>query len=188
MAQQRIIRKIAWLLLVTVALVPFTTAQTIVARDVISARRVAEVMVSAGVSVKTDQIDLLGAVRVSDSAGLRVVSVTDRSAGTVKVKLRCQNNRECLPFYVLVHGVETPAAVATKPDTVPVAKASTPKNVIRGGDHATLILESADARINLPVICLQSGMLGQKVRVTSADHRQFFDAEVVGTGKLKGKL
>jgi flagella basal body P-ring formation protein FlgA len=40
----------------------------------------------------------------------------------------------------------------------------------------------------LPVICLQNGVRGQRIRVASKDHRRFFEGEVVGTGVLKGSL
>ena len=60
--------------------------------------------------------------------------------------------------------------------------------VIRGGDHATLILESPDFRMRFPVICLQSGVRGQRVRVASPDHKQFYEAEIVAPGMLKGSF
>jgi len=69
-----------------------------------------------------------------------------------------------------------------------VVKASSLQNVIRGGDHATLILESPDSRMRLPVICLQSGVLGQRIRVASPDRKQYYEAEIVSPGMLKGNL
>jgi flagella basal body P-ring formation protein FlgA len=43
-------------------------------------------------------------------------------------------------------------------------------------------------RIQLPVICLQNGRLGQTIRVTSKDRRQTFSAEVVGPVVLNRRL
>ncbi len=180
--------KVAWPVLTLIALVSFARSQTSVARDVISARRVADVMVSAGIPVNPGQIDLLGVVSTGESASLQVVSVTDRTAGSVKVKLRCRNNQECLPFYVLVHGIEIPKASAAKTDVASELKTTAPPDIIHGGDRATLILESGDARLSLPVICLQSGTLGQTIRVASPDRREYFDAEVVAKGTVKGSL
>jgi flagella basal body P-ring formation protein FlgA len=42
--------------------------------------------------------------------------------------------------------------------------------------------------MSLPVISLQAGVLGQKIRVTSLDHRQFYDAKIVAVGLLEGNL
>jgi hypothetical protein len=179
--------KLVWFVVIFAATVPAAMSQTDAARSIISAQQVADAMAVAGIAVNLNQIELLsGTSGTRENAGVRVVSVTDQITGAVKVKLRCQDNQECLPFYVLVHGID--GANATRASAVPRVQASSPQNVIRGGDHATLILESPDSRMRLPVICLQSGSLGQKIRVASPDHRQFFDAEIVATGVLKGSL
>lgn len=170
-------------------LMPMAMSQADVRRSATSARQVMDAMAQAGIAVRPDQIDLLSGISgARESSSVRVVSVTDRTAGTAKVKLRCQDNQECLPFYVLVHGLNGVRVSSTRTPSVPVVQASSVQNIVRGGDHATLILESADSRMSLPVICLQSGVRGQKIRVASPDHRQFFDAEIVATGVLKGSL
>jgi flagella basal body P-ring formation protein FlgA len=175
--------------LILVAVMPVALSQTRAAQMANSARRMADAMVLAGLSVSPDQIELLSGISSTrESASVRVVSVTDTTAGTVKVKLRCQDNQECLPFYVLVHGLDGAHVGSVGVGAVPVNTAKLLQNVIRGGDHATLILETPDSRISLPVICLQSGARGQRIRVASTDRRQFFDAEVVATGMVKGSL
>ncbi len=168
---------------------PAAMSQTGVARTAISAQRVADAMMSAGITANPNQIELLsGTSSARESTSVRVVSVSNSTFGVVKVKLRCQDNLDCLPFYVLVHGLDEVKVGSTRTRAVPVVVASLPQNVIRGGDHATLIIETPDSRMTFPVICLQSGVRGQKIRVTSPDHRQFYDAEVVATGILKGSL
>ncbi len=185
--------KLAWSVLVFAAVIPAAVSQPAVARISSQAQRVVDALRLAGVVVAPDQIELLSGVRsAEEGASLRVVSTTDTSPGTAKVKLRCQDNHECLPFYVLVHNLDKADVGSVRmqavPVVVPATQASVPQNVIRGGDHATLILESADARMNLPVICLQSGVRGQTIRVASPDHRQFFDGVIVAPGILKGSL
>jgi hypothetical protein len=151
-------------------------------------------MTSAGAGVNPDQIEFLaGARNIGESARMRVVSVTTRTNGSLKVKLRCEDNHECLPFYVLVHGVPVHGLdrvnlVVSKRGAEPLAAVSAPPNLMRGGDHATLILESEDSRLSVPVICLQSGAQGQTIKVTSPDHRQVYEAQVVAVGMLKGTL
>jgi flagella basal body P-ring formation protein FlgA len=181
--------KLVWCALILVAVAPAAMSQNDAARSVISAQQVADAMAVAGITVNLNQIQLLsGASGTREDANLRVVSVTDQTAGAVKVKLRCQDNQECLPFYVLVRGIDGANVTRAIVSAAPVAKASSPQNVIRGGDRATLILESSDSRMRLPVICLQSGVRGQTIRVASPDRRQLFNAEIIAPGLLKGSL
>ncbi len=141
---------------------------------------------------------MLSGAKLGAAASLHVVKVANAAAGpnaggtitarTIQVRLRCQDNHECLPFYVLVHGIDDPKALGAEPKALrALAQAAMPATV-RGGDHAILILETADSRLSFPVICLQSGNRGQKVRVSSPDHARFYDAEVVAAGLLKGSL
>jgi hypothetical protein len=191
MLKKGIIDKLVWSILVFGIVMPLATGQTTVARTALSAHRVADAMELAGVVVNPDQIEFLsGKSNLEENTTLRVLSVTHSPAGDSKVKLRCRDNRECLPFYVLVHGLDRMNLDGPQVHTVPAmpAVAASSTSVVRGGDRATLILESSDSRMNLPVICLQSGVRGQTIRVASLDHRQFFDAEIVSTGMLKGSL
>jgi len=181
--------KLAWTVLAFAAVIPAAVSQPVVARIPSPAQRVVDALRLAGLVVAPDQIELLSGIRsTEEGASLRVVSTSDSNAGTIKVKLRCQDNHECLPFYVLVHSFDKPNVASARLQAVPAVAASPPQNVIRGGDHATLVLASPDSRMSLPVICLQSGVLGQTIRVASPDHRQVFDAVVVAPGMLKGSL
>jgi len=158
-------------------------------RFAISTRQIADALASAGFKVNSAQVDILYEVSaVSDHASLQVVSTANRAAGTAIVKLRCHDNHECLPFYVLVHASQASPRLQLASDQEPMVEAVSLPRVVRGGDPATLILEGADFRIHVPVICLQNGVRGQKIRVASKDHRRFFEGEVVGTGMLRGRL
>jgi hypothetical protein len=143
----------------------------------------------AGLPVSASQIEMLaGSGNAMGNVSVRVVSISDRTDGTAKVKLRCQDNHECLPFYVLVHGVDHMKVTNAAIPATAVLNTTPPPNVIRGGDRAFLILETPDSRMSFPVICLQSGAPGQKIRVTSSDRKRSYDAEIVAAGLLKGSL
>jgi len=173
-------------LLVTAVL---SGALSCAAQAVIPTQRIVEAMLSAGIAARPDQIEILSQVNsVTASATMRVLSVSKGAAGAMKVKLRCQDNHECLPFYVLVHGLDEEKLSSRKLVLLPAAKVTSPQNIIRSGDHAILTLESPDSRMSFPVICLQNGVRGQRVRAVSTDRKQFFDAEVVAPGMLKGSL
>jgi hypothetical protein len=170
-----------------VSVMPAAVSQTGVVRTAGSAQHVIDALALSGIAVGSGQIEFLSGIN-GPRESMRVVSVSDGIAGTVKVKLRCRDNHECLPFYVLVHGLDEANIVSSKLLSSPSTKAIAVPSMIRGGDHATLILESPDSRMSFPVICLQSGARGQTVRAVSTDRKQFFDAEVVAPGILKGSL
>lgn len=171
------------------AVMPVAMSQTSVVRSAGLAHSVADAMERTGMAVNLDQIEFLsGASKIKEGAAVRVLNVSNRTDGALKVELRCQDNHECLPFYVLVHGLDRVNLVLPEKRVQPVTVAKVQQNLIRGGDRATLILESRDSRISMPVICLQSGVRGQTIRVASTDRRQVFDAEIVATGVLKGNL
>ncbi len=188
MLKRKSTNQIVWSVALFVCAMPAAVGQPTVTRNAVSARQVADAMAVAGIDVNASQIELLPGPSTEANASLRVVSVNDRATGAMKVKLRCLNNRECLPFYVLVHGGNGMKLRDARERESAAAAASPVQNVVRGGDHATLILESADSRMSLPVICLQSGVRGQTIQVASPDHRRHFNAEVVATGMLKGSL
>lgn len=184
--------QLAWFAML-LAVVPVAFGQSAPVRERISARQVADAMSVAGIVVNAAQVEVLsGSVRAKENASLRVVSVRDKADGGIMVKLRCQNNQQCLPFYALVHGVDGATTGAVRGREAKQLASNPhealPQTIIRGGDRATLILESADSRMRIPVVCLQNGAVGEKIHVASPDHRQFFDAEVVAVGMLKGKL
>jgi hypothetical protein len=163
-------------------------------RPSLSKRQVADAMISAGIPVKAAQVEFLSQLSASEDVSLQVVTIRTSTEGTATVKLRCHDNRECLPFYVLVHDVRSAGVSDVHHRRVQIAtgqartdKVSSPR-LVRGGDHATLLLETSDFRISLPVICLESGMRGQRIRVTSRDGRRFYKGEVVEVGILRGSL
>jgi len=152
-------------------------------------QRMVNAMAAEGLFVSPHQIEMLsGKGHSSEGANVHVVNIAEVAAGTVKVKLRCQDNHECLPFYILVHGVDRVTLASAKVGEMPVIEANPPEKVVRGGDHAILILETSDSRMRFPVICLEGGAPGQKIRVTSPDRKRNFDAEIVAVGLLKGSL
>lgn len=181
--------KFACSALLLISVMPAAMSQTDPGRTAIPVQRVADAMASAGMEVNPDQIEFLsGASWTDETAKIRVVSVGHGSAGQAKVKLRCQNNQECLPFYVLVDGIRRADRNSPTARLEPVILPTIPPKVIRAGDHATLILETGDARMSFPVICLQSGVRGQRIRAASPDRKQLYDAEVVASGMLRGNF
>jgi hypothetical protein len=147
-------------------------------RTPISSQRIAEVLQGAGMDVKAGQIEALSNVTSAHPApGLRVVSLEIQDPTTARVKLRCEMNRECIPFYVLVH--------STGDDFGPVvndwARAhgrvhpqaqSQEEVLVRSGQQVMLYVTSGHLRITLPVRCLQNGVRGQEIKVSTTERKK----------------
>jgi len=125
--------------------------------------------------------------------------VWDNRQQSVQVRLRCATRASCGTF--LVH-VVLPAPLAEEwrnrlgsriglnsPQTGQVGAADGDGAVLaEKGKPATLILDDGSMRISVRVICLQSGLLNQQIRVFEARNRHVFHAEVVGAGLLHAAL
>ena len=112
----------------------------------------------------------------------------------VAIRLRCSNRRFCGSFLVHVVFPEPLAEpwpsgllLGVSPDATSHPKPAYPSLVARG-KPATLILEDATTRISMPVICLEPGVLNQRVHVFDRSSRQVFLAEVVGDQMLHASL
>jgi len=181
--------KLAWTALAFASLMPVAICRTEAGGTIKPKQRVVDALARAGVVVDPHQIEFLsGSHGSGEGADLMVVSVTGGGSDAAKVKMRCRNRIECLPFYVLVRGLDGVNANSSRSGAVPVRPTVSPSDIVRRGDHATLILESPDARMSFPVICLQSGVRGQHVRAASPDRKHFYEAEVVAPGMLRGSL
>jgi len=160
-------------------------------RIAITPQHVAGAMADAGWKVGPGQVKLLSQVTSTvRDAWLEVVKVTRWQENQLKVELRCHDPRVCLPFYVLV----TEYATADKAGPVLAADADVAKQpalgtlkekpLMRSGDPALLTFADKGLKITMPVICLENGQRGQRIRVASADHKRFYKAEIVGPGLL----
>lgn len=184
---------VSWLLLAVS--IPSAIAQP-EARFAISPQRVVEALTSAGVPATSAQVRFLSPVSSTlENSDLDVVNVSTWTGNRTKVELRCHDHRACLPFYVLLshagtaeaRGAASTSSSASPRSGGPVSIPAAPA-VISNGDSATLVFENAAIRITMPVICLESGSRGQKIRVVSTDRKRFFKAEVVQAGLLKATL
>lgn len=177
-------------------LLPSVTAATTqtAARFSISPQNVVAALASAGVSATASQVRFLYQVTSTvENSGLEVMHVSKWTGNSTKVELRCRDHHACLPFYVLLgnpemadaHGAQSATGSPQPGAVVPIP---TTQVLMRDGDSATLVFESSALRITMPVICLESGGRGQKIRVVSTDHKRFFKGEIVQAGLLRATL
>jgi hypothetical protein len=185
------LEKLTLLVILFPTLVHFCVGQN-AQRAFITEERVAQAITSTGIPVLPAQIEFLSEFRATTAdAALQVVAISPASSRGARVQLRCQDRRECLPFYVLVHGMEGSNGSKARLQLASLngqTQNTLSTELVHGGDHATLILEAADSRIRMPVICLQSGLRGETIRVRSNDGKRIYRAEVVRANLLKGSL
>ncbi|HWF90914.1 MAG TPA: flagella basal body P-ring formation protein FlgA [Terriglobales bacterium] len=185
-------------ILVAALALPCSAGPLIRDRFAISPERVSSVLQQAGIRAKSAQVEFLSPVSsMAENPQLTVVSVARWREGKLKALLRCRNNRECLPFYVVLHDNDMTGPVSvnflnaiqgefsTKQKT---RKRSAEKLLVRGGQRATLIMKNRNLRITLPVLCLENGKRGETIRLSSPDRKQKYTGEVVEAGLLEGNF
>jgi Chaperone for flagella basal body P-ring formation len=158
-------------------------------------QRVVAALQAANVPLQSAQVHLLAVpVLKNPFAALAVTGITPRDAQSAVVRMQCRKgNGDCLPFYVLLHWgrpMEREAAFAelNSPARITTVSRVPDKPLVRAGQRATLLIENNQMRVATPIICLQSGSRGQKIRVTSLDRKRIAFAEVVEPGIVKGSL
>jgi hypothetical protein len=157
----------------------------------ISPERVAGAMAAMGMQVSTAQLTMLSSpVATTAEPELRVQSMQRWPGDHVVVRLECENQQECLPFFVSVRlGSDSASQIAAANAAVTPRNIRTaPAMVVRAGSPATLFLEGDHVHIRVAVVCLQSGAVGQTIRAEGPDHQQTYTAQVAGNGVLKGRL
>ena len=123
----------------------------------------------------------------------------DGQRPAIEVRLGCSTPRPCGAFLGHVFLPRTipedsrkgliraiSASTERVPRTVVPDVAHPP--LLTKGKTATLILEDATLRISVPVICLESGLLNQDIRVFDKHSRRVFLAKVIGDHLLRAGL
>jgi len=123
----------------------------------------------------------------------------DNRQQSLQVRLRCSIRASCGSF--LAH-VVLPAPLAERwrqqlglggdsnspKDSQQAADGGKGAVLAEKGKPATLIVDNGSMRISVRVICLQPGVLNQKIRVFEAQSRRVFHADVVAEGLLHANL
>ena len=112
-----------------------------------------------------------------------------------KVRLHCQDQSMCLPFYALVHLSATEAASGAQSRT-DAAAGHTPGNnvgridapVLRVGQRAFMVIDSGFLHLRMPVTCLQGGTVGSVIRVAGPGRSRVFEAAVLDGATVRGSL
>jgi len=168
-------------------------AVAVTSQNAVTQEQVAAALSSAGMDTRADQVVFLTNVVATASApALKIESTEYWSDQVVRVRLSCVKPQECLPFFVAVRGSQAQAVppAITAPSSAGISRVK-PDSIffaMRSGAHVTLLLEGVHVHIQLPVVCLENGAIGQTIRVASLDHRLTYVAQVNDNRTLRGQL
>lgn len=155
-------------------------------RDIVAAAVARDVPFAIAAVQDAANLQLLDpSLSLPPDARLRVTSVrAGYSPGSWLLRLDCASRRDCLPFHVLLR------APAVDLNAQPTGKAPpnlprTKSLVAHSGDHALLVEERSGLRLKVPVVCLQSGGLGDQVRVRNLATQRILVATVAGKNLVR---
>jgi len=160
----------------------------------ISPGQVARTLLQSGMQIKQGDVSLgANVVASKPDPEMRVLGFQPAAGPgnrkTLWIRIGCSQLGVCLPFYA---AVAWNGDLAALPKAMRNAKTAHPDigspPVIRAGTHATLVIADDRSRVELTVVALQNGYVGQVIRVASPDRREFFRAEVAGATLLKGAM
>ena len=130
---------------------------------------------------------------VPAGAELHVTSVrVGYSPGSWLLRMDCSSRRDCLPFHVVLH---SPAANLPEGLVASLTTSASGQNqgsrpkvqprqlrspVARSGDHVLLVEERSGMRLKVTAVCLESGGLGDEIRVRNLATQRVLLATVEG--------
>ncbi|HZD33410.1 MAG TPA: hypothetical protein VE779_17325, partial [Candidatus Angelobacter sp.] len=80
---------------------------------VVNPQRIVAALAANGINITPGQLDVLGEVRtLHANPALEITAIVPWQQASAKVRLRCQQREECLPFYVLVNWASEPDSEA----------------------------------------------------------------------------
>lgn len=187
------------------------SAQAAPARSVIEASQVVAAMRDDSLPIEGAKVKISAPVTSSIvMAKLEVLSATVIGSHDVRLRMACLDRSACVPFFAIANyadavdedkfrrGKLTQQADAQTPSQAdsPMSNASASKltnaakdaPLLHAGASASLECDADRIHIRLEVISLQNGHPGDRVRVSSLDHKQIYTAEVVTPTLLKGEL
>jgi hypothetical protein len=143
--------------------------------------------------LRLEEIDLPLAVPAAAKRTLRVSMVCwDSDLERAQFQLECREPGQCVPFLAYADAGRSTAmgsarigGSSCRTSARPHAAVSTPRrNVIRVGDHATVIFRGTQLNLTALVTCLERGAEGSIIRVRNSDG-QIFRARVSAPARLE---
>jgi hypothetical protein len=157
----------------------------------VAERDVVEGMREKGIVIAPGQVKMLSTIPVREVHPLlEAMKIETLSADASRVLMRCEVRTECIPFYVIVNGLDPNQQLSgnTKVARPSSQTAALGAPMVKKGGAATLEITAPEMVITVPVICLQSGWQGERIKVELADHSRTYLAEIVSPGLLRSGM
>ena len=157
-------------------------------RNPVTQAQVAAALSNAGTPVTPGQVTLMAdVVATTNRPSLQVDSVQARGDRQVRVRMSCATAQECLPFIVEVNVPWGSAPHAFTSARAPRNRETAPI-VVRSGSAATLLIDQGRIHIRLQVVCMESGAMGQTIRVQDRISKRIYLAQIADETRLRGGL
>jgi hypothetical protein len=136
----------------------------------------------------------------TEAPKLEIVTAEPIGADQVRLEISCLTASECLPFFATVD-VKEPgpfsaevrlkthkAIAANRQPVLQLGVAPINQARLRVGSHAVMLIRDGRVDIRLQVLAIDSGAIGQQVRVCTLDRKKVFRATVTGEGTVTGMM
>jgi Chaperone for flagella basal body P-ring formation len=159
---------------VCVAAEPVAPASISALRDKVAAAVARDVPSSLAATPDVGNLQVLDpSLSLPSDADLHVTSVrAGYPPGSWLLRVECASRRDCLPFHVVLRttraGLRESSGTglpATESRNGLPSQPQLKSLVARSGDHVLLVEERSGLRLKVAVVCLQSGGLGDQIRV-----------------------
>lgn len=191
----RLMYQVPAVFLITAALVSVDASAAVTPSEhfSITSKEVVQAMESKQLPV--DGVEVVLPAHISTTVAepaLDVASVAVVDSHNARLRMECQVRSVCTPFYAAVHWSSaktlSPQQIMSAHGAAIVAKAAAGQVMLRSGSTAMMLIDEDRLHIRMPVVCMQGGAVGDKVRVTTPNHRQTFEALILNAQELKGSL
>jgi hypothetical protein len=153
---------------------------------------VIEGMRQGGVAAEARQVNMPSTVPARmEHPALEALKIEPLSSHTSRVLMRCTDRVSCIPFYAVVNGLAPGQQLRVGPQKAQSALLQSPAQgpvIIKRGSSATLEIVAPEMLITVPVVCLQNGRQGERIRVSSLDQKNTYQGEVISPGVLRSRL
>lgn len=169
---------------------------------------VASLLRANGANVDSSQVHLpMQLTATTAEPHLEIVATRRVAKHELDLEVHCQATAECLPFDALVdindastiglgaYGGASSVESARQSSRHDVPEQSSlpdesnaSTDYLRVGGRVTLVMVDERMRIHLPVIAMDSGSKGTRIRVCTLDRKKIFDAFVVDSQTVQGAV
>jgi hypothetical protein len=166
----------------------------------ISAADIAKELAVVGINMQTSQVHIpAGMSAAGISPNLEIVTAEPIGHDQVRLELRCATVGECLPFFAILDvekaklvsaelQLKSQGAAAGHQTATQVIASRSSQPQVRGGSRVVMIIQDDHMDIHLHVLAIDTGAMGQQVRVSTFDRKKIFHATVTGEGTVTGVI